>query len=219
MPRAKLKKFKEIAERENVLEDDKPIYKYLSGNWNQLYFKNDNPITVEMGCGKGEYSVGLAKINPEDNFIGVDVKGDRLWAGSTLSIEEGLKNTGFLRTQIQQIDQFFAPNEVSNIWITFPDPRPRDGDIKRRLTSPRYLKMYKSILKNDGWVYLKTDSDKLFEYTLELLKEQNDVRDLAHTFDLYDSEYVDEHHGIQTTFEQKYLAQGIKIKYLKFRFD
>lgn len=219
MPRAKLKKFKEIAERENVLEDDKPIYKNLSGNWNELYFKNDNPITVEMGCGKGEYSVGLAKINPEDNFIGVDVKGDRLWAGSTLSIEEGLKNTGFLRTQIQLIDQFFAPNEVSNIWITFPDPRPRDGDTKRRLTSPRYLKMYKSILKQQGWVYLKTDSDKLFEYTLGLLKEQNDVRDLAYTFDLYDSEYVDEHHGIQTTFEQKYLAQGIKIKYLKFRFD
>ncbi len=218
MPRGKLKKFKEIAERENVLEDDKPIYKHLAGKWNEDYFKNDNPITVEMGCGKGEYSVGLAKISPDENFVGVDVKGDRLWTGSTMSLEEGLENTGFLRTQIQIIDQFFKPNEVSNIWITFPDPRPRDSDIKRRLTSPRYLKMYKSILKPDGWVFLKTDSDKLFDYTLELLNEQVDIRDLAYTFDLYDSEYEDEHHGIQTTFEQKYLARGIKIKYLKFRF-
>ena len=134
MARAKLKRFEKLADRTNVLEDNKPIYSRLKGNWHKLYFENENPITVEMGCGKGEYTVGLAKIRPDENFIGVDVKGDRLWAGSTPSIEEGITNTAFLRAQIQTIEGFFAKDEVDNIWITFPDPRPRDRDIKRRLT-------------------------------------------------------------------------------------
>ena len=219
MGRAKLKRFKEIAERFNVIEDDKPIYTKLKGNWNQLYFRNDHPITVEMGCGKGEYTVGLARLQPKQNFVGVDVKGDRLWAGSTLSIDEGIENTAFLRAQIQNIDEFFATNEVSNIWITFPDPRPRDRDIKRRLTAPRYLEMYKDLLQKNGWLYFKTDNQKLFEYTLETLNERKDILDLDYTFDLYDSAFVHEHYDIQTTFEKKYLAQGIKIKYLKFRFE
>ncbi len=218
MGRAKLKRFNENSSRHNILQDDKPIYKHLKGNWNKDFFKVDQPITVEMGCGKGEYTVGLSKLNPNENFIGVDVKGDRLWVGSTMCIEEGIENAAFLRAQIQLIEDFFSEDEVSNIWITFPDPRPKDRDIKRRLTSPRYLEMYKRLLKREGWVYFKTDNQKLFEYTIEVLNERSDIQNLDYTFDLYTSEFVDDHHGIQTTFEKKYLAQGIKIKYLKFQF-
>ena len=219
MGRAKLKRFNEISGRDNVLQENAPLYSKLKGNWNRDYFRTYQPITIEMGCGKGEYTVGLARLNPDQNYVGVDIKGDRLWAGSTMCIDEGIHNAAFLRAQIQHIDQFFQEDEVSSIWITFPDPRPRDRDIKRRLTSPRYLEMYRRILRPQGWVYFKTDNQKLFEYTLEVLEERTDIRNLSYTFDLYNSEYVHEHHGIQTTFEKKYLAKGIRIKYLKFRFQ
>ena len=174
---------------------------------------------VEIGCGKGEYTVGLARIFPNRNFIGVDIKGDRLWVGSTIALEEKLKNVAFLRTQIQNIHAFFDKDEVDAIWITFPDPRPKKRDIKRRLTSPVFLELYKAMLKPEGMVYFKTDNSKLFEYTLEVLKARSDITHLDYTFDLYDSKYIDDHFGIKTNFEQKYLKLGEKIKYLKFNFS
>lgn len=218
MSRTKLKRFAENLSRDNILQEEKPIYKELKGNWNERYFPIKKPITVEMGCGKGEYTVGLASQFKDRNFVGVDVKGDRLWVGSTEALEQNLSNVAFLRAQIQLITEFFDENEVSQIWITFPDPRPKKRDIKRRLTSPRYLKMYKEILEPEGMVFFKTDNLKLFEYTLEVLKEREDIDDLVYTFNLYDSEYLDDHKGIQTNFEGKYLALGTPIKYLKFRF-
>lgn len=218
MPRAKLKRFDENKSMPNLLQEGKAGFDTLKGNWNSGHFKNDLPITVEMGCGKGEYTIGLAREFKDRNFIGVDIKGDRLWTGGKQAIEEGLDQVAFLRTLIHNIEDFFAPEEIDAIWITFPDPRPKDRDIKRRLTSTRFLNMYKSLLKPEGNVYFKTDNTALFEYTLEVLNERNDVLDLHHTFDLYGSDYVDDHYGIKTNFEQKYLDLGEKIKYLKFRF-
>ena len=218
MSRQKLKRFEDILIAHNVLEETKPIYTKLKGNWHRDYFKNEAPITVEMGCGKGEYTIGQARIFPDRNFVGVDVKGDRLWVGSRQALDENLNNVAFLRALIQNIEDFFAPNEVANIWITFPDPRPRDRDIKRRLTSPRFLEAYKRMIRPGGMVYFKTDNTPLFEYTLEVLKERTDIEGLEYTFDLYQSEFMDEHHGIKTNFEQKFHDLGEDIKYLKFSF-
>lgn len=218
MPRAKLKRFMENKHLLNVLQDGDEIFDNLKGNWNKLHFKNNLPLTVEMGCGKGEYTIGLARVFKERNFIGVDIKGDRLWTGSRQAIEEKLDHVAFLRTLIHNIDGFFNPDEVETIWITFPDPRPKDRDIKRRLTSPRFLEMYKTILKPEGQVFFKTDSTGLFEYTLALLKSRKDIVDLEYTFDLYASDYLKDHYDIRTNFEQKYLDLGEPIKYLKFRF-
>lgn len=219
MSRQKQKRFEELKERENVLEDYKALYTQLKGNWNKLYFKNDHPITVEMGCGRGEYTTGLARVYPNRNFVGVDVKGDRLWVGSTQAVEENLANVAFLRAQIQSIESFFAPNEVETIWITFPDPFRRDGDAKRRLTSPRYLEYYKSLLTENGQVFFKTDNTQLFDYTLEILGERNDIVDLEYTRNLYHSEYMNDHYEIKTKFEEKFYNLGEDIKYMKFRFD
>jgi len=218
MGRAKLKRFEENINRPNVFQDTKPIYHELKGEWNRSVFKTSQPITLEMGCGKGEYTIGLAQQFPEHNHIGVDVKGDRLWVGSTAAIEAGLDNAVFLRAQIQLIDRFFDDQEVDQIWITFPDPRPKDRDIKRRLTSPRFLALYKQIIKPGGMVNFKTDNQGLFEYTLEVLKERNDIEALAYTFDLYQSELQSFTRGIKTNFEEKYLAKGTSIKYLQFKF-
>ncbi len=219
MARQKTRRFEETFKAQNVIEENKPHYMQMKGNWNRDFFHNDQPITLEIGCGRGEYSVGLARIYPERNFIGVDIKGDRLWAGSRQATQENLANVCFLRAQVQQIEDFFEPDEVSCIWITFPDPRPRDRDIKRRLTNPRFLEHYKQLLKPGGMVYFKTDNTPLFEYTLEVLSERTDITDLEYTFNLYESEYMDEHHGIKTKFEQKFHDLGEDIKYLKFRFD
>lgn len=218
MSRAKLKRFGENRERDNVLEDNMPIYDRLKGNWNKEYFPKAQPIVVELACGKAHYTTGLAAEYPERNFIGIDVKGDRLWVGSTLAIENGLENTAFLRAQIEHLDLFFDENEVSEFWITFPDPQPRKRDIKKRLTSPRFLELYKKILSADGIVNFKTDNTKLFEYTLELFAERKDVEVIDQTFDLYYSDLLALHHGIQTDFEKKYLALGEPIKFLRFKF-
>lgn len=219
MARQKQYRFNEMSTRTNVYESDwdNPFDK--KGKWRSEVFKNEHPITVEFACGKGEYTVGLARIAPTENFIGVDVKGDRLWVGSTQAMEEGLTNVAFLRALVENIEDCFVENEIDNIWITFPDPRPRDKDIKRRLTSPRFLEYYKKFLRKDGLVYLKTDNTGLFEYTLELLNARSDIKDLEYTFDLYNSEYMDEHHGIKTRFEKKFYDLGENIKYLKFRFS
>ena len=216
--RSKLQRFRENFERDNVIEPGKPIFDLIKGNWNQDYFQNSNPIVLELGCGNGEYSVGLAKNFESKNFIGVDVKGTRIWRGSKDAIELNLKNVAFLRTQILQIENHVAENEVSEIWITFPDPRPRKRDIKRRLTSPRFLNIYKSLLQEGGLVHLKTDNTPLFDYTLEVLSTEIEVIDLVHTHDLYQTDLLKDHFGIQTRYEKIFMDKGEKIKYLRFKF-
>ena len=218
MARSKLQRFKEIATRDNVFEAGWQDDFELKGRWNTV-FRNDNPTVLELGCGKGEYCVGLARIMTQKNFLGVDVKGARLWVGSTEAMKEELTNVAFLRAQVEHINKYFEQNEISDIWITFPDPRPKDRDIKRRLTSPRFLDMYKEIIKTDGNVFFKTDNTALFEYTLEVLNEREDITNLVYTFDLYNSPYMDEHFGIKTKFEKKFHALGEDIKYLRFKFQ
>src|SRR5690606_37442288 len=188
------------------------------GKWGSDHFKNDPPITVELACGRGEYSVGLGGLFPQRNYIGVDVKGERIWKGSTWAIEKGLPNVAFLRTQILSIENFFDPDEIDEIWMTFPDPRPRKRDIKRRLTSPRFLDMYKRLLRPHGYFRLKTDNTVLFEYTLEELQLRTDITDFAFTTDLYSSELRPECFDIHTRYEEEFAAKGEKIKYLRFRF-
>ena len=215
----KLERFEIISGRENVIQPGKEIYGQIKGNWNELYFKNSNPITIELACGRGEYTIGLARLFPERNFIGIDIKGDRIWKGSTLAAENKLGNVGFLRTHILMIENFFDTGEVDEIWLTFPDPRPRKKDIKRRLTSPRYLEIYKSVLKPGGTVRLKTDNTGLFEYSLEEIRGRQDATGLEVTQDLYDSSLRAECYDIKTRYEEMFASKGEKIKYLRFRFS
>lgn len=216
--KSKLKRFEIIASRDNVLEPGKEIYLNIKGNWNSLYFKNTNPITVELACGRGEYSVGMARQFLNRNFIGVDKKGDRLWKGSTWAVEDQLSNVGFLRTEILFLESFFETGEIDELWLTFPDPRPRKRDIKRRLSSSRYLDMYKKLLKPGGYFRFKTDNTDLFNFTLEELSFRNDLEDFQSTHDLYASSLRPECYDIKTRYEEMFAAQGEKIKYLRFRF-
>lgn len=216
--KAKLERFRIVAERDNVLQAGKDLYFQIKGMWDELYFKNGNPITVELACGRGEYSVNLAEKFPTQNFIGVDVKGDRLWKGSTWAVERNLKNVGFLRADILGLATFFAPGEICEIWITFPDPRPRKRDIKRRLTAPRYFDIYKSLIKAEGWVRFKTDNTALFDFTLEVLAERTDIKNLEYTKDLYNHALRAECHDIKTRYEEMFSAEGETIKYLRFQF-
>lgn len=218
MGRSKLRKFEQIAERSNVIEPSKDIYESIKGHWCKEVFENNLPITLELACGRGEYSIGLAHKFPERNHIGVDIKGDRIWKGSGIAIEDKLTNVAFLRTHLLELNNFFDPGEVDEIWITFPDPRPRDRDEKRRVVHSRFLDIYKSIISASGIVRLKTDNTGLFEYALEALKSRTDVIDLQFTFDLYHSEYVEECHDIRTRYEKKFSAEGHDIKYLRFQF-
>lgn len=216
--KSKLKRFEIIGTRDNVIEPGKEIFHTIRGDWNKRHFKNDHPITLELACGRGEYSVGLARHSPERNFIGIDKKGDRLWKGSTWAVEEGLHNVAFLRTQILYLESFFEPQEVDEIWLTFPDPRPRKRDIKRRLTNGRFLDMYKSLLKPGGYFRFKTDNTDLFNYTLEELSYRNDLEDYQHTQDLYESTLRSECFDIKTKYEEMFTLKGERIKYLRFRF-
>lgn len=216
--KSKLQRFAIIAERENVLEPGKELFDKIKGRWNEAFFRNAYPITLELACGRGEYSVALAQHFPERNFIGVDKKGDRIWKGSTWAVEKGLANVAFLRTQMLNLESFFEDHEADEIWITFPDPRPRKRDVKRRLTSPRFLDIYKHVVRPGGWVRLKTDNTPLFDYTLEVLNARADVRDLVFTHDLYQSPLRAECHDIKTRYEEMFTAQGEVIKYLRFCF-
>ncbi|ELR70808.1 tRNA (guanine46-N7-)-methyltransferase [Fulvivirga imtechensis AK7] len=218
MSRQKMARFADNARRDNVIEPGKEIFEKIKGKWHQNYFKNDKPVTVELACGRGEYTIGLARLFPEKNFIGIDLKGDRIWKGSGIAIEDGLSNVAFLRVHILELQSFFEPGEISDIWITFPDPRPKDRDEKRRITNSRYIDLYKSLIKKEGTVYFKTDNTGLFEYTLELLKSRDDIRDLTWTFDLYHSELKPECYDIRTRYEQKFNEQGHDIKYMRFKF-
>lgn len=217
MSRQKLARFEINKLSRNVIEAGKPIYETIKGNWNKEQFENNNDIVVELACGRGEYTVGLAEVFPDKNFIGVDIKGSRIWKGSNYAQENKLDNVAFLRTHIQNLENFFEPGEVSEIWITFPDPRPKERDERRRLTSPRFLDMYRRLMRPDGLIHLKTDNVDLFNYTLEVLQTQK-IQQLEYTYDLYASPYADDHKGIKTRFEMKYLDLGQTINYLRFRF-
>lgn len=216
--KSKLKRFEIIANRENVIEPGKEIFQTIKGKWNTDYFRRNRPITLELACGRGEYTVGMARLFPDRNFIGVDKKGDRLWKGSTWAVEDQLANVAFLRTEILFIESFFEPGEVDEIWLTFPDPRPRLRDIKRRLSSSRYIDMYKKLLKPEGYFRFKTDNTDLFNFTLEELAVRNDLTDFEHTHDVYESSLRPECYDIKTKYEEMFAAKGAKIKYLRFKF-
>jgi|TARA_B110000261_G_scaffold65759_1_gene77124 tRNA (guanine-N7-)-methyltransferase len=218
--RQKKRRFEENKLRPNLVESGKDFYDEIKGKWHLKVFTDQQPIVLELGCGKGEYTLGLAQAFPNRNHIGVDIKGDRLWVGSGIALREGIQNAAFLRTQIQFLEHFFKKGEIEEIWVTFPDPRPKEKDDKRRLTAPRFLAIYQNLLKPDGWLKFKTDNTELFNYTLELInKNRISVKNLAFTHDLYDSEYVFEHYEIKTKYERKFAALGETIKYLKFQFQ
>ena len=216
--KSKLKRFEIIAGRENVIEPGKDIFQTIKGKWNSDYFKRERPITLELACGRGEYTVGMARLFSERNFIGVDKKGDRVWKGSTWAVEDQLANVAFLRTEILFIESFFEAGEVDEIWLTFPDPRPRIRDIKRRLSSSRYIDMYKKLLQPEGYFRFKTDNTDLFNFTLEELGYRNDLIDFEYTHDLYASSLRPECYDIKTKYEEMFAAKGEKIKYLRFKF-
>jgi tRNA (guanine-N7-)-methyltransferase len=216
--RKKQARFSYIKAADNVIQEGKPLFGGLKGKWCSLHFKNDQPITLELACGRGEYTIALARIFPERNFVGLDIKGDRLWMGSKIAHQEGLTNVAFLRALVHDLDVHFASDEVSEIWLTFPDPRPKDRDERRRLTFKRFIALYKQILKPGGYFKLKTDNTGLFEYTLEELDKRPDVINLEFTYDLAGSELLKDHYGIITRYEEMFTGQGETIKYLKFKF-
>lgn len=187
---------------------------HLRGKWNTDFFKNDNPIVLELGCGKGEYTVNLAKKYPNKNFIGIDIKGARLWRGCKTSNEDKMTNVAFLRTRIQLIEQFFAQNEVSEIWITFPDPQLKKPN--KRLTCERFLSYYKNIAKTNTVIHLKTDSYELYDYTLNEVIPQGNYKVLFNADDLYSSDFQDDVKSVRTFYEQMFLNEGKKITYLQF---
>ncbi|MES2425669.1 MAG: tRNA (guanosine(46)-N7)-methyltransferase TrmB [Bacteroidota bacterium] len=216
MGKDKLRRFAEIETFDNVLQLD--AGKPYKGEWSKSFFKNDNPVVLELACGKGEYTVNLAVLFPDKNFIGIDYKGNRIWRGAKTAIEDGVKNVAFIRMQIETLTEFFAPGEVDEIWITFPDPQPQLSREKKRLTSPRFLNMYIEVLKPGGCVNLKTDNDGFYTYTAEKIKELN-LKEHINTADLYHSEYADEVLSIKTYYEKKYLKDNKNINYLKFSFQ
>jgi tRNA (guanine-N7-)-methyltransferase len=188
------------------------------GKWREGFFRNDHEIILELGCGKGEYTIGLARNHPDKNFIGVDIKGARIWRGLKTAEEENLFNVAFIRTRINQVEYYFGHNEVSEIWITFPDPQPRKLKISKRLTSPGFLDAYSKFLKPGGIIHLKTDNIIFFEYTLDVIKEAKHEL-LYSTYDVYTTEKDNELTQIQTFYEKKWLEHGTKIKYLKFKLN
>ncbi len=185
----------------------------LKGKWN-TFFGNDNPIVLELGCGKGEYTVALAELYPEKNFIGVDIKGARMWTGAKSSFQKGMKNVAFIRTNIEIISEFFDTNEVSEIWLTFPDPQMKK--VRKRLTSTRFMELYQSFVQPQGIIHLKTDSNFMFQYTCEMVKANN-YEVLFKNDDLYHSDFSDDKIlSIKTFYEQQWIERGLTIKYIKF---
>ena len=227
MGKDKLRKFAALHEYPHVVEPSTEtamsdeVYP-LKGKWSKELFGNDNPIILELGCGKGEYTVGLARKYKDYNFIGVDIKGNRIWRGATTCLEEGIKNAGFLRTKVDFIDKFFAKDEVAEIWLTFSDPQP--AKPRKRLTSPLFIERYRKILRPGGIINIKTDSDLLFEYTLEQIEEHNYDLKLK-SWDVYGELLKDTtpeityKMGIRTYYESKWLEMDITTKYAQFGID
>jgi tRNA (guanine-N(7)-)-methyltransferase len=221
MGKGKLAKFAEMETFSNVFQypfsvvDNVPFE--MKGHWREQYFKNNHPVVLELGCGKGEYTVELARLYPEMNFIGVDIKGARMWTGAKQALEEGLKNVAFLRTNIEIIDRFFAESEVQEIWLTFSDPQMKNAH--KRLTSTFFLNRYRKFLVDGGIVHLKTDSNFLFTYTTCMVKE-NKLPMVFSTEDLYHTEGLDEEThkilSIQTYYESMWIERGLNIRYMKF---
>lgn len=217
----KLKRFKENETFQNVVQPTREeivegTFKYKN-RWKQNFFKNEKPLILELGCGKGEYTVGLAKRYTNANFLGIDIKGARFWRGAKTALEENISNAAFLRTQIELVDQIFGEAEVDEIWITFPDPQIKWKRTKHRMTNPEFLKKYKQILKPDGLVHLKTDSEFMHGYTLGILEGLGYEIVYAH-HDIYvNHEAPEAVVGIQTFYESQYLKQGKPITYNKFR--
>lgn len=218
MGKNKLKKFDEMERLERVYQYPFGILKEngfpYRGKWNSEIFHNANPIVLELGCGKGEYTVGLAERFPEKNFIGIDIKGARMWTGAKYADNNNILNAAFLRTSIELIDRFFNPGEISEIWITFPDPQMKK--VRKRLTSTTFMKLYRKILKPGGIIHLKSDSPFLYTYTSLMIKE-NGLPVIVDTADLYSNpEGVSDILGIKTHYEKQWLERGLTIKYLSF---
>ena len=224
MSKGKLAKFADMARYENVFQYPYSVVENvpfeMKGHWRDMYFHNDNPIVLELGCGKGEYTVELARLYPDVNFIGVDIKGARMWTGATQALNDGLKNVAFLRTNIEIIDRFFGPDEVQEIWLTFSDPQMKN--VRKRLTSTYFMERYRRFLVDGGIVHVKTDSNFLFTYTNYVVDENKlpvlfRTDDLYHTLSVEKDEEVQRILGIQTYYEQQWIARGLNIKYLKFQ--
>ena len=211
----KLRRFAEIETFANVHQLD--AAKPLKGSWANTQFNNANPVVLELACGKGEYTVNLAKLFPEKNFIGVDYKGNRIWKGAKMAIDENIDNVAFLRIQIENILDFFGAHEIDEIWITFPDPQPQISREKKRLTFPGFLNKYQQILKPGGKINLKTDNDQLYQYTVEKVAELGLITH-KNTDHLYDSDLADEVLSIKTYYEKKYLQHDKNINYIQFSF-
>jgi len=211
----KLRRFAEISTFSNVVQLD--AGKPFKGKWASEFFKNENPVVLELACGKGEYTVNLGRLFPQKNFIGIDYKGNRIWRGAKTALEDGVNNVGFLRIQIETILDYFGEGEIDEIWITFPDPQPQISREKKRLSSPRFLEKYKQILRPEGPINLKTDNDDLHAYTAEKIGELG-LKLHVKTEDLYNSEFADEVLSIKTYYEKKYLQDNKNINYLKFSF-
>ena len=219
MAKNKLKKFAQTEKYPHVHQPDLKVLEEgypMKGNWKKDFFKNKNPLVLELGCGMGEYSVGLAEKFPDKNFLGVDIKGARIWQGATDALNKGLSNVGFLRIRIDWIEACFEKEEVDEIWITFPDPQLKKRKEGKRLTHPDFLKRYNNIIKKKGLIHLKTDSQFLHGFTLGVISGQNHAL-LDSTHDLYSSPVKREHMEIKTHYEQIYLSKGLPITYLRFR--
>lgn len=219
MPKRKLQRF---AENETFPHFFQPSFRDISegyemkGHWKDKFFGNENPIVLELGCGKGEFTVGLGRKYPQKNFIGIDLKGARMWRGAKTSHELMMNNVAFVRTRIEQIEHIFAKDEVDGIWITFPDPQPNKPRIKKRLTSPQFLDRYRRIAKPGSLIHLKTDNSLFFEYTLSVIGELG-LPLVFHTWDVDKNPGSDDVVAIRTYYEEMFREQGEKVKYLRFR--
>jgi tRNA (guanine-N7-)-methyltransferase len=221
MGKNKLKRWSELNDFERVFQPGLATgttNNKLKGNWNAEVFKNDHPILLELGCGRGEYTINMAVRHPEKNFIGIDIKGARLWRGAKTAHENKMMHVAFLRTQIELIEYFFAPGEISEIWITFPDPQSRQIRENKRLTSPPFVSRYKNILEKNGLLHLKTDDAGLYEYTKNVLQQESGKM-LYQSADLYHEKELPPHMDIQTTYEKIFSEKGRTIKYLRFVFE
>jgi len=221
----KLRKFKELESFSNVFQNhnrqtdivyakNKELIE-LKGKWAEI-FGNDNPITLELACGKGEYTLAMAQMYPNRNFIGIDIKGNRIHVGAKTALDENLTNVRFLRTQIEKLESFFEPEEFEEIWITFPDPFLREGKAKKRLTSPQFISLYRALLPKEHSINLKTDSPELYAYTLEVIEEEN-LKLLENIPDIYAQNPRAEILNVRTYYEKMHLADGRTIRYLKFK--